>query len=448
MSTIPSTVTVNSHTFNTGDGIKVEVPGHPDWMWSTERKGKFISHGWYKNGDLIHADIFNAGVNQYHAILEHEGQEEPYLLASQSGLGWTDDSILILDSEVESTPWDGKFNEWQDVDVTKTTGSANMNFNSPPEVLARKYGVSPAVLRYYDRYRIKQVRRPRWWLDSFGLPVGLFNPTLDLPTFDEWEQNIYGLNGYDMQHFDAYELYSGYMITKDPSYLLSMMNLWTHAEANGYYIQKNPKVGYSSVRTPGWYLVASCQLYQMLKDTNAFGGFAERVKSTIVWHLNNIISKFPLSSSWVSGAIPLIFKQKKSNYIFGWQYSVVAHGCHWVADTFDGIDDTVASRARMHAEQILTYIGGHSDDGPNPSSPNEGWVGYIWSPQEDPELHFKGTPPGVNDWNLAPLMRYSSDQFPLKQSLIDHIKESGWTNESHKHFTYAINVMGDAVWDL
>lgn len=450
MTTIPTTIEVGGKTFELGGGmLKVPIPGHEGWIWSMERQDHFISHGWFKDGQLVHADIFNAGASKFYTLMTYEGQEEPYMLDAQSGFGWTDDAWLVSQATVDSNPWDPKYDVWNDVDVTKDTGSANMNFYSPPHCLANKYGVSAAVLRFYDRYRLKQVRRPRWFLDAFGLPVGMQHPELKYEQFDEWHENVQGLNAYDLQHYDLFELYSGYMFTGDPAFLLSMINTWTHSEANGWYVRKvKDQIYGGSMRTLGWYLVASCQLYQMLIKTGVFKALANRVKDTIIWHVNNGIEKFPISSPWYQGSIPQIFKDHKKNYIFGWQYAVVAHGYQWVYDTFVDSDPELAEKAQGHADQILTYIAAHSDDGPDPANPGAGWVGYIWSPDEDPMFHIKGVPPGVNDWNLAPMMRHSGEKYPMRDSLIQAIIDRGWNKQSHKYFTYAVNVMGEGIWEI
>lgn len=444
---IPSTFSVGNKTFTPGNGIQVPVIGHEGWIWSMERKDHVVAHGWRKDEQLVHIDVFNGSVSPFYSILTYEGQSEPYKLDAQSGFGWTDDAWLNNQASADSTPWDAKFDTWHDVDVTKDTGSMNMSLYSPQEVLAKRYGVSAAVLRFYDRYRLKQVRRPRWWINHFGLPVGMQQPELSLPGFGEWNENVQGLNAYDLQHFDAYELYTGYMLTHDPSYLLSMINLLTHAVANGYYLHKIDGQGYGgSVRTPAWHIIACCQLYEMLGVTGIFSDFAEIVKQSMAWHLDNIIKKFPISSPWYYGSPPLIFKTHKKNYVQGWQYAIVALACVKMHDLFIETDPDLANKAWNHAHQVLTYITSHSDEGPNPSF--TGWVGQDWSPDEDPAFLFKSSPPGVADWYLAPLMRFESSEFPIKDALIQRIINDGWHHQSHKYFLNAINVMGEGIWGI
>lgn len=448
MTSIPSTVQVAGNTFELGAGLlKVPVPGHAGWVWSMERQGHFITHGWHKDGRLVHADIFNGSVSPFYAILTHAGQEEPYRLDAQSGFGWTDDEWLDAQAVVESTPWDAKFDTWNDVLVTKDTGSSNMSLYSPPEVLAKKYGVSAAVLRFYDRYRRHQARRPRWWINAFGLPVGMHQPELDLPNFGEWDENVQGMNAYDLQHFDGYELYTGYMLTRDPAYLLSMINLWTHAVSNGWYLRQVPDQLYGgSIRTPAWHIIAGCQLYEMLLVTGEFSSLASAVKQSVVWHLDNIIKKFPISSPWYHGSPPNIFRQERKNYIQGWQYAVVSLACQRVKKLFQDTDPELAAKAESHGYQVMVYITSHCDEGPQPDG--SGWIARVWAPDEDPAFLFKISPPGISDWYLAPLMQYDVDEFPVKQALIDAIIERGWHRQSHKYFTYAVNVMGDGVWDI
>jgi hypothetical protein len=439
---IPSKIEIDDHIFVPGEGFKIDVPGHPDWIFTTQHKGHFISEGWLKNGKLVHTNIFNAIDNQRHPMLIADNVEVNEL-SSHSGYGWTDNQWLESQATVESTPWDAKFDTWNDPDITRNTGSSNMSFFSPPEILAKRYGVSPAILRFYDRYAIKQIRRPRWWLNIFGLPVNLEEPNSQLSTFGEWDENSQGLNAYDVQHLDGYELYSGYKFTHDPSYLFSLMNLWLHASSNNWYLRyADDQIYGGSQRTLGWSLVLSCQLYELISVIPQFEDLADRIRNFIVWHVGNGIRKFPIASPWFSGSVPSIFKIHQKNYVFGWQYAVAAHGYMTVSETFQESHPLLATKAYNHARQILTYITSHCDEGPDPITQN-GWIGYIWAVDETPGFLIKNSPPGVSDWYLAPLMRF--DEFPVKESLIQKLVESGWTNESHRYYTYALNVMGDSI---
>lgn len=445
-SDIPKTITVRPHTFDTSDGVRRLVQGHPGWSLTSQRRGRIILHGWYHDNNLVQVEVFNGGIVPHDRILELDAG--PFQLSSQSGYGFVDEEWLDSLAVVDSNPYDPWYDRASFPKITKETGSSNMRFYSPDELIAQRYGVSKSVVRFYHRYHQHQLKRPRWFLDATGMPAGLQYPHWKNRLFGEWNENSQGMNAYDLQHYDAYELYSGYKFTRNPSYLFSMINLWTHAETHGWYVRHvNDQTYGGSQRTLGWYLVASCQLYQMLAyHGDLYSDLMARVKETIEWHVTNGIDQFPISSPYWSGSPPSEFRTLKKNYIFGWQYAVVSHGMLWVRDTFKDVDPELSDIAHDHAMQIVQYITDHSDEASH--SNGAGWIGYAWSPDDDPALHFKGRPPGVAQWYLPSLMRFTNTEFPLRESMLRWHTENGWHQESHRYFTYALSYIGAPIWDL
>ena len=302
--------------------VPITVPAHDRWAWSTielrEHKGKhkpIVTAWWdrdFSEGAPVKWQLFNRVLPVDQASdpyvtfrVRHSVDQPREFIDNQSGVSYVLDPWIIHASDSSAATFiDARCRDQYetgrvDVRITKETGSGNRNHTQPQGAVALRDGLSRDILTWLETYRGDQVERPRWWLDAFGLPVPWTQPWTpepgkgrvypDLRGFNEWYENRNEVNPYDVQHYDLDELYWQYRLTRDPSALFSMLNLWSHAERNAWYWRRDSNNLYAAIRTFGEMLTAGACILDCLRHTpgEPWQTLAHQVADHCRWHVDH-----------------------------------------------------------------------------------------------------------------------------------------------------------------
>lgn len=398
----------------------------------------------------IHASVVNSDTNLNGvALLEANGFEYP--VSAQSGLGWTDPAWMALQGSGVSTPLDGKllagvgdaFGLGGDVDpdVTKNTGSAGRELHLVANVIADKWGVSNALLRRLDQYRLEQIRRPRqWWNPNTGLPE-LGNPTrIDgvvvspkLSFYDTWFVNLAGMNGWDLEHLDAKELYSGWVLTGDPAYLWELLGLYAHVRAHEPRVQRKPGQTYGPWRA--WaYWVELCVLVLAALDglpPVPWEEFAAEVEADLEFAL----ARWDELAPWTydEGSVPA--EAKLAGYVMPWQRATEAHALQLGRDLLDREDMGARADAVLALEDAFIPSGSDVHD--------------YWRVPSDPSLNKPGLLTGTGLWMLSPYVE--SEEFrdsDYCKAAIAKVKAAGYTKTTSYYHFVALSMLGKWTYEV
>lgn len=385
-------------------------------------------------------------------------------------------------------------NDLADVDVTRLTGSSNMDFHGPASVHAATKvaagGKPPyAVLLFLDAYARKQVRRSRNWVAPTMAPAGLpyCDPKLTtegpnakellaaIPKIVEWGTNSYGLNPFDVHHPDASELHRMYALTEDPFYLLQQQILYFTMRTTVAYWRPAAKQGSTPwagvARIPGWQATNIGELMdsisrrpcaenlpiiaQLAKDakqiaSDTIAQFAKADVATPTWPLVGTSgSPPPQLEDPVTGA--------NYQYQMAWQLPVWAWGMQWIdaacgvalekwnawaktqgGDTIsaDVIADLIDARdrAREAWQTLISFFGAHCYD----QATDRYLYAYGKAPDGTGVKVWHAIDGGVGMWFLAPMQRALESGFLLAPTveefrvrLLNHAKLVDPTRHVH-----------------
>lgn len=353
-------------------------------------------------------------------------QQGPHPLGPQQGFQWVDDDVTARITAGVSTSWDG----WMEsqirddfgIDVTYTgeKGSAGSEFHLPEGLVLRREGVSLSGYRWLNAYLSKQLLRSRWrWFGAapFGVDGKLRGR---ISGYSFTALNVHGVNAYDPGHFDANELYWGWVLTGDPAFLLALLHLWCHA------MQHVPSFGDASLaenpRQNGWPLVvADLVLRATTQHAALFAGLRQQVAGFVRDHVRSSGQRFPIVDHY---AIPEVYLvngaevakgtpgAQKLLYTHTWHYAPEMLACQRLAESLPAIGEAeLAAEVSAWADVLAVWA---NEELYTPSaykpvatkwSATAGWRAYE-------------APPGVADW-FAGALALRDDPGPLGQFLID-----------------------------
>lgn len=385
-------------------------------------------------------------------------------------------------------------NDLADVDVTRLTGSSNMDFHGPASVHAATKvaagGKAPyAVLLFLDAYARKQVRRSRNWvaptMSPAGLPYCVPEFTTEgpnakelleaIPKINEWGTNSYGLNPFDVHHPDASELHRMYALTEDPFYLLQQQILYFTMRTTVAYWRPAAKQGNTPwagvARIPGWQATNIGELIDSISRrpcaenlpiiTQLAKDAMQIAKDTIVQFDKGDIATptWPLVGTTGSAPAGLEDPVTGANYPYqmAWQLPVWAWGMQWIdaacvvaierwnawaktqggdtisADVINDLFDA-SVRAREAWQSLLSFFGAHCYD----PATDRYLYAYGKAPDGTGVKVWHSIDGGVAMWFLAPIQRAFESGFILSSAveefrvrLINHAKLVDPSKRSH-----------------
>ncbi|MFG0318111.1 MAG: hypothetical protein ACF8XB_12615 [Planctomycetota bacterium JB042] len=432
-------------------GPPIPVRGHDGWTLESFRHGPFTLMLWRENGALAHAHLVNRNLDRGQVSFVEFGDGEVYPLSGQSGYSWSSEEWIKSKATDESNPFDAWFEQRiaadaTDPNVTKETGSGNMEWWSFAGSMADHYGTSPALLAYLVAYAHKAGRRPRNLITQEGVPSCLYDTVPSAKPFDEWGLNAVGLNAWDLQHLDGMELWQGYRLTRDPFFLWHLVLLWSTAWRQSWYLEERPDQSYGgSPRTVGWYLVVAAHTFRALSMSPDLFPLADGiVLRSIAWHARNAIEKDPIGSPWFYGTPPPAYKVRRVDYEFPWQSAVAAWGLQEAALAVRVADPQLADECSEGAADILYRQATEDFDA------SSGRVVYC-RPAPGYEQHADlvawHDPTGVGYWLLPPLLRSgpSDDLVEFASVLLEDLLATGWQMPESDHHPKAISYAAPAL---
>ena len=394
----------------------------------------------------VHMTVVNADPRATEtSVMTVPGKE--LVVSGQSGIDWTDPVWMALQGS-GATPLDGKllsgvgdeFGFGGDVDpnVTKNTGSANRELHLVMNVIAEKFGTSNALLRRLDQYRHEQVMRPRqWWDPTSGFPyLGVptrqngvvVSPKLESYVF--WYTAANGMNGYDLEHLDAKELYSGWMLTGDPAYLWELLNLYAHVRAHEPRVQRAPGQTYGPWRAWAYWVELLVLVIKAVEGlpTVAWEVFDREVRDDLEFAL----MRWDELAPWTYDQGSIAADIKAEGYIMPWQRATEAHALQLGGSLLGYADMT--TKADIVLDQEDAHI------------PTGEWVHPYW---RTATKHQAGALSGTGLWMLSPYIESEKwRESPYAKAAIAKVKASGYHKmTSYYHFT-ALSLLGSHTYSI
>ena len=442
------TIRIDGHPISLLGGSELELPGLPRWRRYTKAyPGDLVAVGWvdteHEHGYPICLSLYNVSGTVARDV-DLGGMT--WRMSPRSGLGWIDPAWVEVETNgLPTTPMDGRWlaalpadgNPFglggrTDPDPTKTTGSNNVELQDDRLVMRLVHGASRAMLLKLNQYWLEQQRRPRQWRNKAGVPEG-FVPLSSvkrnggritspkLAGFAEWDgwQNFDAGNAYDLQHLDASELYAGWKITGWPWFLDALINLYTHARSNGWYIQRTPKQDYASNRTFGYWMRIGAFMFDAL---SGLGPEWEWLRADVLDELNWHLTNYENNAPWpmVYGSVPPEYQ--KATYFYPWQWAVMVRGLQDVRDLMPSL----ANRAEAAADALLEVIESKYD-------PTTRTMVYL--EKADGSDPHRGVLNGTSLWHLPALLNASPERRENSALLGDLLVAVAYMNDP-KHYLY------------
>lgn len=380
---IPKWVELNGARldFESMPAVPLPLPGR--WVMRAAVRGTLVLWA-FRDLDYGDVDVHRVVINGTRDLtapplkLHYEGDPGfPNLMGSTEGYAWTHDAYLAFRGGQVSTFADAKADAIvdagkEDVDATRYTGSAGMEFHHWAGMVGRRDGLSRALYRLLDAYLRKQFRRPRWFLAANGLPAGLDGHAVDfvpedgpdqdpLPGFDEWREDAEGLNALDAQHLDGSELYWGWRLTGNPLFLIALLQLWLSTRWNAYYIRSPEKQWAGSVRVPGWWFILSSFVLEATASVPGMDGLRAAVFDSVRAHLDVLRSGFPIWNPYEKGAqkpwmyAPVLLGLERLVHLSAVPVDVLAHSAGATTDITAWLDQHAIRVDPVSGETLLAY---------------------------------------------------------------------------------------------
>lgn len=442
-------------------GPVLPVAGHPGWTLDRLADGDLCLFLWRHEDSgaaPVHAHLVNISADPAdRRWIKTTSTPNSYPLGARSGYAWTDPGWIESKATTDETAptLDAWFRErvkldQADVDVTKDTGSAGVEWWSFVELVAQKHGASPALLGYLTSYAHKQSRRPRHLVDAYARPLSLL-PNHVPEKLDEWGTNPVGLNMGDLQHLDGLELAVAYDLTGSPFFLWHLSLLWSTFWKNAGYLAEKDSGKYAyggSSRTVGWWLALSARMFKAWSAVPQTRFLAEHlVLPSMRWHAKNAIERHPIASPWFYGTPPPGYKAGEVDYVFPWQSSIVAWGLQEVARAVENDDPSLAIEASAGAETIMRGFVENDFD------KLTGRVVYVrpapYAHAGNESLVAWHDPTGVGYYNLPPLIRLAGVDEPgfglPAAKLFTDLQMTGWTNPESPQYPRAVSYAAPAM---
>lgn len=361
----------------------------------------------YKSEPYRYA-IFNTSEHIYDMPWNvHRKSGAAHLLGPQEGVQWISKDVADKIAPTAKIPsvWDN-YMDYQalsdnqsliDPNPTYDAGSANMEFSLPEGLVALKEGMTGQKLRWFLAYQDIQLSRSRYRWYS-GLPFGANGKVLPepIPGFDPWKANQNQRNAYDLGHFDAAELFWGFHLTGDPTFLLDLIHLWCHAYAHCPPIY-DPRTT-PNARQIGWpMIVADYILRATATDPyrTVFEGLRSQITGYALTAMDWLVMSYPI---WDLSAVPSIYlpndgspavpywvpDAKKETYFHLWHYTpAVVAACR-----LRSLDSTFKSLADDFLDHMVPRIDEAFDPESGTFAIKVGKSGWLE----------KAKPDGVADW--------------------------------------------------